>query len=493
MNKLALRGVFVAAALALSACEEESMLNVAATNMDVANVNTIEFAGNGVWGMFGQAYSATSSWAQMPVTSYNMKIDYANSASHMTMTRGEPTEAQGGNLEFRKAYFGFVGPNAEQYLSGNTAWNVTATNPAAPAPAAVEERIAEIHSTPHGFIKLAMANNAPVRETRRGADTTFTVGNHKYYGRFSPTGDLEVVQTWIDNPVLGDTLVQTTFQDYRTFGTVRFPTRITRIMGEHPVLRLTVTGVRANGTVQVAVPEEVKSYTPPPITVAEELLAPGVWHLRGGSHHSLLIDQSDHLIVVEAPQNEARSLAVIAKAKELVPNKPIRYIVNTHAHFDHSGGLRTYVAEGATVVTHAVNREYYGKAWSTPRTINPDELAKKKGVVTFEAVADKTVLSDGTRSVEIYPLQGSTHSDAILMVYLPTEKIISVADVYTPAPADAPPPEAPLPGALNLIENMERVGAVEVTKVAAMHGSRVGTVEDLLIDAGRMQPKGRRR
>lgn len=490
MNKVVLRGAFLAAALALSACEEESALDLAAKNMNVANTNSITFTGTGQWGMFGQQFSNAASWAQMPVTSYTMTVDYANGGSHLQMTRGEPTEKEGPNLAFRKEYFAFLGPTADQYLSGNVAWNATATNPAVPAPAAVEERQAELYSTPHGFIKLAQANKAPVRKTRRGSDTTFTVGKHKYYGRFNAANDLELVQTWIDNPVLGDTLVQTTFQDYKNVGGVHFPTRITRIMGEHPVLRLTVSGVKANGAAPVTVPEEVKSYTPPPIMVVEEVLAPGVWHLRGGSHHSLLIDQADHLIIVEAPQNEARSMAVIAKAKELVPNKPIRFLVNTHAHFDHSGGLRAYVAEGATIVTHAVNQEYYNKAWANPRTINPDAMATKKAQAKFQPVADKFQLTDGKRAVDIYAMRGLTHTDAMLMVYLPTEKVISVADIYAPSPADTPPPEAPIPGAVALIDNMERVGAVDVTKVATIHGTRVGSVEDLLIDAGRMQPKG---
>lgn len=94
----------------------------------------------------------------------------------------------------------------------------------------------------------------------------------------------------------------------------------------------------------------------PPIRVAEELLASGVWH-RGGSHNSVLVEQADHRIVVESSQEEARSQVVIARARELVLNKPIRFIVNTHTHFDHSGGLRAYVSEGATVVMHAVNVE----------------------------------------------------------------------------------------------------------------------------------------
>src|SRR5690606_5323418 len=140
-------------------------------------------------------------------------------------------------------------------------------------------------------IKLALENNAPFRETDTGGDTAFTAGKHRYYGRFNPQGDLEVVQTWIDNPVLGDMLVQTTFQDYKVYGGVRFPGRITRVANGHPVLRLTVTDVRANSVPTVTVPDAIKSYQAPPIVVTEELVEPGVWHLRGGGPHSLLVEQ----------------------------------------------------------------------------------------------------------------------------------------------------------------------------------------------------------
>jgi hypothetical protein len=146
---------------------------------------------------------------------------------------------------------------------------------------------------------------------------------------------------WIDNPVLGDTPVEIRYSDYRDFGGVMFPARIVRIQGGHPVLDITVSSVTANPAVNVSIPDAVRTFTPPAVNVEVEKLAGGVHYLRGGSHHSVAIDQRDHVVVVEAPQNETRSLAVIAKVKQLIPGKPIRYLVNSHSHFDHSGGLRT--------------------------------------------------------------------------------------------------------------------------------------------------------
>jgi len=290
--------------------------------------------------------------------------------------------------------------------------------------------------------------------------------------------------------------VETQYEDYKVYDGVRFPGRITRIAGGQPILRLTVTDVRANVPVAITVPEAVKNYQAPPIRIVGELLAPGVWFMRGGSYNSLLIEQTDHLIVVEAsgkdagPEAEAGSRTMIAKAKEMVPGKPIRFIVNTHTHFDHSGGLRAYVAEGATVVTNAVNVEFYKKAWANPHTMNPDAMAKNKAVPKFQPVTDKYTLSDGKRSVDVYAMQGVHHAKAYLMVYLKTEKVISVAGVYCPSnPANAPLTDTQVHGALEFVENIERVGA-DVAMVATIHGERVGSMEELLIDAGRMQPKG---
>src|SRR6201999_3766728 len=106
------------------------------------------------------------------------------------------------------------------------------------------------------------------------------------------------------------------------------------------------------------------------------------------------LEYKDYLAIVEAPLSEERSLAVIAAAKKLVPNKPIRYLINTHHHFDHSSGIRTYVAEGATVITSEMNKDYYEQAWKAPRTLAPDQLSQNPKKATFVTVKDKYVLTD---------------------------------------------------------------------------------------------------
>jgi glyoxylase-like metal-dependent hydrolase (beta-lactamase superfamily II) len=177
----------------------------------------------------------------------------------------------------------------------------------------------------------------------------------------------------------------------------------------------------------------------------------------------------DYLIVVEAPQGDQRSTAVMAEVKKLVPNKPIKYLVNTHHHFDHSGGVRAYAAEGVTIVTHEVNRPYFEKAVVNSHNYSPDQLAKSKKKPVFQTMGDNMVLTDGTRSVELYQVVGNAHHDGIIMAYLRKEKLLIEADVFTPGPAGTEPPKVPNPQAVNLEANVRRLN-LEVDRILPLHG-----------------------
>ena len=466
---------------AASACSRPAgTLESATEALGAATLNSIEYSGTGRWYQFGQAPGPTLPWPQFDVSNFTATVNYQTPGARVQMTRLqtiEPGRTRPAPVEQRPV----------QVVSGTFAWNMAAPGggpagappTAQPQPAAVEERVMEIWTTPHGFLKAAAANNATSQAIEGGgADVTFTADGHRYEGRINAQNQVERVQTWIDNPVLGDTPVEITYSDYRDFSGVMFPGRILRTQGGHPVLDITVSSVTANPTLDLTVPDAVRAFTVPAVEVTVDKLADGVYYLRGGSHHSLAIDQADHIVVVEGPQNEARSDAVIAKAKETIPNKPIRYVVNTHVHFDHSGGLRTFVDEGATVVTQATNQAYYEKAWAAPHTLNPDRLAKSGKSATFETVTGKHVLTDGKRSIELHEITGSGHNDAFLLVYLPAEGIVFESDAYTPAAANAPAPAAPNPFSVNLNENIQRL-KLNVRQIAAGHGPRITTMADL--------------
>jgi glyoxylase-like metal-dependent hydrolase (beta-lactamase superfamily II) len=197
-------------------------------------------------------------------------------------------------------------------------------------------------------------------------------------------------------------------------------------------------------------------------------MADGVWFMGGGNPNSVLIEFADHLVVVEAPQNEEYSLGVIAEARKLAPGKPIRYVVNTHHHFDHSGGVRAYVAEGITLLTHASSRAYWERTLRTPFRLAPDRLARAFRDPVIETVADRRVLSDRSKTLELYYLQGNLHSDGLLVAYLPRERLLIQADAFHPRPGAAPLP-APSPFTVNLLENIRRL-KLDVAQVAHIHG-----------------------
>jgi glyoxylase-like metal-dependent hydrolase (beta-lactamase superfamily II) len=148
----------------------------------------------------------------------------------------------------------------------------------------------------------------------------------------------------------------------------------------------------------------------------------------------LIVEFRDHIMMLEAGQSEARALAYIAEAKKIIPNKPIRYVVNTHAHADHTGGVPALIAEGATLVTQRNNEVFFEKALNTPRTLLNDTLAKNPKKATIDPVSDRKVYSDGTRSVEIYHTWPVPHSNGLIVAYFPKERILFQGDFSLPAP-----------------------------------------------------------
>ena len=220
--------------------------------------------------------------------------------------------------------------------------------------------------------------------------------------------------------------------------------------------------------------------------VATDKLADGVWHVGGGSHNSVAIEMKDHLVLVEAPLGDIRTQPVIDAVKALAPGKPIRYVINSHPHFDHAGGLRTAVADGATVVAQASAVPYFERAFATPNRIAPDRLALSGRKASFMAVGERAQLSDGSRTIDIHRITGGGHSDAFLMVHLPAEKILIEADAYTPLAPNTPPPAVANPNNVNLIANIERL-KLSVERIAPLHGRVVPLAE--LYSTARMTPR----
>jgi glyoxylase-like metal-dependent hydrolase (beta-lactamase superfamily II) len=203
-------------------------------------------------------------------------------------------------------------------------------------------------------------------------------------------------------------------------------------------------------------------------------IAKGIWEHTGTTHKSFLVEFSDHLVLVDAP-NVERTLAVMARAKELRPNKPVTTLIVGHNHGDHTGGIRTAVAMGVNeIVTHRSNLTLLEETFKNPHTLNPDLYSKTPGVKPpkMTAVDDQGVLKDAMNTINLYHLLDSSHSRTQLMVYYANARMLTVADVYMPNDPRVYIPGEPFghaPWLRNVLANI-RHRKLQVDTMAPVHG-----------------------
>ena len=463
-------------AVPAAAADARAELDAAAQALGVSTLKSFEMTAVGLSWAVGQSAAPGRPWPRFLVTSLTRSVNYETASLRdvWVRTQGETPPRGGGQQPIR-------GEQRQTFVvSGDHAWNV-AGEVALPAPMTLASRQLDLWATPHGVIRAAQSETASVQ----GRLIVFAApGRYLARATLNRANLVQRVHATVPNPVLGDIVVVTEYDDYKDFGGVKFPTRIKQTAGGFPALDLTVIDVRPNAAVDVSVPATVTAATAPYATVTSQMVADGVWYLTGGTHHSVAIEMRDHVIVVEAPLNDERALAVIGEVHGLVPDKPIRYVINTHHHFDHAGGLRAFAAEGITVITHEINRAFFDRALAARATVAPDHLSMSdKKPAAVEGVRDTRVLTDGTRRVEIHHVAGNTHDDGLLMVYLPRESLLAQADAFTPSSADSPPPMPPSPFTVNLADNVARLGFT-VDRLLPLHG-RIVPLADLLMAAGR--------
>ena len=197
-------------------------------------------------------------------------------------------------------------------------------------------------------------------------------------------------------------------------------------------------------------------------------IAPGVVHVVGGSHNSLLVEMDDHLVMVDAPISDAQSIWVVNAAKQRFPGKPIKWLVLTHHHMDHAGGMRGVLAEGAVLVVGQGTAPHYGKALAAPMQRNPDMKPMDFSRVQILEIPESHVISDSKgRQVVAYAMQDNPHAKGLLMVWVPDAKLGYVTDVWSPG---VPLPDKPNPGLISVVRTVQRTG-IQPERFAGGHGS----------------------
>lgn len=448
----------------VSAQDAKTVLQTAQKAMG-GDVTSLQYSGTGQINFYGQAFVSGGAWPVSNLTSYTKTIDFATKSAKEELTHVEATPMiKGGGRPF--------GGEEKQvhYVSGSYAWDMPGANPAPNFGAAAEWQL-QIWLTPQGFVKAALENNATAKKGSTGTLVSFTTGKYKVRGTIDAQNMVVRTETWVNDPDVGDKDIETTFSGYKDFGGVKFPTMIEQKQEGFATLVLNVTSAKANPGLTISVPDAVKNATPPQVRVVDQKIADGVWFIGGGSHNSVVVEFPTYIAVIEGPLNDARSDAVMAEAKKLVPNKPIKYLINTHHHFDHFGGVRAYVAAGATIITNEANVAQYQKLFAAPHTIDPDDLAKNPQKPTFLPVKEKYVLTEGSQSIELYHIDGDMHAADLTMAYIPSAKTLVEADDYTSSTPQVPAPTGPRPAVFssNLMKNIQRL-KLDITTVAPLHG-----------------------
>jgi glyoxylase-like metal-dependent hydrolase (beta-lactamase superfamily II) len=475
-----------------SAQDAKTVISNASKTMGVESLNSIHYYGTAQNGNLGQNNNANQPWPMAAMNDYVRAIDFGKATSRATwanyavpVTGGRATLAVGT-------------PQTQQLITPETiTW----------------AQQLEIWITPWGFLRGAAANTATVRAQTVGGRRYQAVtwnspfkspGGQAYrlVGYINNQNLVERVQTWVENPIFGDMLVEVEYTNYRDNNGLKYPAQIVQKRGGWPTFEMYVLGAHANP----ANLQALLTPTPPPAgrgggpgggpggpggapaAPASQKLAEGVFRING-AYNALAVEFADHIVLFEpGPQNEARAQAIIAETKKVIPNKPIRYGVISHHHFDHTSGLPAVVAEGITIVTPEVNRAFLMNALSAPRTLAPDSQSKSGKKPIIEGFkGDKRVFQDATRTFELYVVQGLPHADGNVIGYLPKDKILVYADMFNLPPADVPVPDPPVVGTGVFADNIDRL-KLDVDRILSVHSlnpDRLTSVADIKASLGR--------
>ena len=436
MKKLALAAI-AAAFLCGTAAAQDARTTIANAQRALGNVQSVTYSGSARDVAFQQCGANAAALIcygthdpMRPITSYVRVIDLAaptsrHTGSTMNLGAGGSTTITPGT------FFQQVTPQQ----AGGMNWG----------------QALELYITPWGFLKGAADNNATA--TRRGDLTVVSWSpsakapsgaSYQVNGYINGDNLVERVETWFGENLMGDMHIVANYSGYRAFGTAVVPTKIEQTRGGWPFFQVDVTNASGNPQNLAALAPQPPAPAggppgggggppggqPPALTLTKEQLSPWLWRYTtgAGSYDSIIAEFDDYIMMLEAGQSQARAQLYIDEIKRQFPDKPIRYVWNSHPHSDHTGGMPAVVAEGATVIAQANAVEFFTRALNTPRTLLDDTLAKNPRRVRVDSVEDKRVYTDGEHTVELYHIFPAPHSNALMVAYFPQERILFQGD-----------------------------------------------------------------
>jgi glyoxylase-like metal-dependent hydrolase (beta-lactamase superfamily II) len=447
-------------------------------------VKTLLLQGEGKEFSFGQG----SSWSEMGQEASVWKVMRYRRAYDVSAGRARFEQSRTPLYAF---YAGHVPGKSAEGLDGDVAFGIGGSGAATRVwgARAVATRRVDYHRHPLTLLRAALdpaaqLTNARVQGSERLVDVRLPRSDITVTLAVDSSTNLPSRVVWMtDIPLVGDIAVDTRFGDYAAVDGLRLPTRLTTRNEKYLAADTRIQKQSVNVDVgELAAPAALLSAAPPapprPMQVTANEAARGIWHiLNGTTHNGVAVEFSDHMAIVDAPDEE-RTLAMIAKARELRPNKPVTTLILTHHHGDHTSGVRAAVSEGVTtLVAHESIHDFLREILRRPHTIVPDALANKPQPkpVTIVQVDDQLVLEDSTMAVNLYYVHDLAHASTMLMVYFPTGRVLTDADLYFPDDRRTITPEEPQGHAAftqNLLSNIN-FRKLQVDHLMPIHGKLV--------------------
>jgi glyoxylase-like metal-dependent hydrolase (beta-lactamase superfamily II) len=308
-----------------------------------------------------------------------------------------------------------------------------------------------------------------IEDQKLGKETlpavVFANGATKYIIMFDRATKLPAaVRTRDEDNIWGDSNYDMILSDWKTVAGVKIAHTRSFKLDDMEVQRLTYKEVTANPTVAAAafaVSDSVKAAAKPPATsnvpyqwVIRRLflarftdsdtiyfppdgsfklveLGPNVQMVQGGGANNLIVNMKDGILVVDAPTDEGQSKWVIDAAKAKYPGKPIKTLILTHHHMDHTGGMRAFAAEGSTIVVPAPDKTYFENVIKAKHTLEPDAEQKTMKPANVQEVKDSMSIKDDTAEVNLYNIP-NPHVDGMLIVHVVKENVVWVTDLVSP-------------------------------------------------------------